>query len=127
MRSIRAARFACRCASSIRKPVPSWKTHVRHANRASLAVIVVHAVTVAIAVIVARVAMAAIGAIAVRVVKAAVTVAHAATVLRALKSAMTMAAISACRRSSPRIDRTDPFSCVIGKGACFQAPFSLRC
>src|SRR3546814_13302210 len=33
--SIRAARFACRCASSIRKPAPNSKTPARRANRAS--------------------------------------------------------------------------------------------
>jgi polyribonucleotide nucleotidyltransferase len=31
----RAARFACRCASSIRKPAANWKTPVRPASRAN--------------------------------------------------------------------------------------------
>jgi hypothetical protein len=65
---IPAARFACRCGWSIRKPAKSWKIHARPAKsalveNALIAGIAVHAVmeivVVAVAAIVAVVAIAA--------------------------------------------------------------------
>ena len=106
-RSIRAARFACRCASSTRRPAPSWKTPVRRAKAARIAA---RAVTAAIA---ARAVTAAVadrgrGPAAMAVAVAVVT-ATAARAAKAAAIAPTAArARSAATTTAPRPNSRPP-------------------